>query len=84
MSSNVENIHFLTVFHRIVRLLYGLSISRASLRLPLTHSLLADLLGIHRVTVTNSIKELKKQGILDDTKQGIVIRDIDALYNVLN
>ncbi len=84
MSSQVEDSVFLTVPQRVARFLYGLCLARSSLHLPLSHGMIADLLGIHRVTVSNTIGLMKRIGLLEDTTHGVTVADINALAAFLS
>ncbi len=79
MSTQVEESVFLSVPQRLGRFLYGLCIARNSRHLPLSHATIADLLGIHRVTVSNTVSALKRAGLLDEHTHDIVVTDINAL-----
>lgn len=83
-STQVEDSAFLTVPQRLGRFLYGLCLARHSLQLPLSHAAIAELLGIHRVTVSNTISMFKKAGLLDETAHGISITDINAIAAFIN
>lgn len=42
---------------------------------------LADILGVHRVTLNNAISQLKREGIIGHmSKRSLIINDIDRLY----
>ena len=84
MSSQVEESTFLCVRKRIGRFLYGLCLAQNTTKLLVTHALIADLLGIHRVTVTNTIGLMKKNGLLENVSQGVVVRDIRGLEAFIN
>ncbi len=84
MSTQVEESVFLTVPQRVARFLYGLCLARNSLHLPLSHGTIADLLGIHRVSVSNTISLMKRIGLLDDTSHGVTVNDINALAAFLS
>jgi len=79
MSSQIEDSTFLSVPQRLGRFFYGLCLARNSRHLPLSHATIADLLGIHRVTVSNTVSALKRTGLLQDDTHEIIITDINAL-----
>lgn len=54
------------------------------LNVALTHQQLADLLGLHRVTVTNTLNELKQQGILVKNRKTWQIYQPDYLRQLLD
>lgn len=78
-STQIEDVAFLTAPQRIGRFLFGLCQARNSPQLPLTHTTIAELLGIHRVTVSNALGVFRRTGILDETDHGITLKDIEAL-----
>lgn len=43
------------------------------------HAELAELLGIHRVTVTKALSGMRKEGLLDCVREGILIHRLDCL-----
>ncbi|MTJ81390.1 MAG: Crp/Fnr family transcriptional regulator [Telmatospirillum sp.] len=79
MSTQVEESAFLSVPQRLGRFLYGLCLARNSRHLPLSHAVIAELLGLHRVTVSNTVSALKRTGLLEDHTHEIVVADINAL-----
>jgi CRP-like cAMP-binding protein len=79
MSTQVEESAFLTAAQRLGRFLYGLCLARNSRHLPLSHGVIAELLGLHRVTVSNTISALKRSGLLEEHTHEIVVVDINAL-----
>ncbi|WP_166443850.1 Crp/Fnr family transcriptional regulator [Paracoccus versutus] len=79
MSTQVEEITFLSVPQRLARFFYGLYLARGSERLPLSHADIGDLLGLHRVTVSRTISAMKRAGLLESDTHEIVVTDITAL-----
>ena len=47
--------------------------------IPLTHELMATMLGVHRPTVTQVLRSLHKAGLVDESRGLIVIHDREAL-----
>lgn len=45
----------------------------------LTHQEIANIVGLHRVTVTNIIKKLSREGIMQKKKNQLIINDMDSL-----
>lgn len=74
-SSQIEDAVFLSGPQRVARLLCGLSQVHRSASLPVSHAAIAEMLGIHRVTVSNTISLFKRAGFLDETTQGIKVVD---------
>jgi len=89
LINQVEDAAFNNPIIRISKLLYLLSkqfgqkcSSGTELNLTITHKEIATITGLHRVTVTNEINKLKKEGIIKIPKRGhLVITDIEKLYN---
>lgn len=86
LSSRIEDLIFANPSARIAKLLLLLAYQKGeikgnscSVELPLTHQDLANLTGLHRVTVTNSINKLFDNGILVKNKDKILINDLSAL-----
>ncbi len=78
-STQIEDVAFLTAPQRIGRFLCGLAQARDSLHLPLTHTAIAELLGIHRVTVSNALGLFRRAGWIDETDHGLTLKDAEAL-----
>lgn len=74
-SSQVEDAVFLNGPQRVARLLYGLDRLHRSASLPVSHREIAEMLGLHRVTVSNAIGLLRRAGLLDETTHGIRVAD---------
>lgn len=89
MSTQLECQSFMNSSQRIAHFLYYLALEQRRLsaawhwlrRLSLTS--VAELLGMHRVTVTNAINNFRRQGILDAHSEYLVIQDYDALMFAL-
>jgi len=89
LVSQIHDISFSNPVTRISKLLYLLSyryghqsIEGTELKLDITHKEIGSITCIHRVTVTNVISNLKKQGVLDKCANGhIAIKNMDELYN---
>ena len=46
--------------------------------------MIAELLGLHRVTVSNAIGDLKRRGLLEERGHDLVVADIEAIAAVIN
>lgn len=79
MSAQVEESMFLSAPQRLGRFLFGVCRARKSRHLPLSHAAIADLLGLHRVTVSNAISAMRRAGLLASGTHDIVVADIDRL-----
>ena len=75
--------HLCNVFHpveqRLTRWLLTVSDLLASLDIPLTHELLATMLGVRRPTVTLALGSLQRAGLIDEKRGQLTIRDRDRL-----
>jgi len=49
--------------------------SNDKIELDMSHQEIADLAGVHRVTVSRTITELRRQGVLDCHRGYMVVRD---------
>jgi CRP-like cAMP-binding protein len=47
--------------------------------LPITHNLLAEMLGVHRPAITNLVRELERAGVIKASRGHITIRDRPSL-----
>ena len=47
--------------------------------LPLTHNLLAEMLGVHRPSVTHSVRRLQQAGLIQSSRNRVSILDRDGL-----
>lgn len=84
MSTQVEDTTFLSSAQRLGRFLYGLCLERGSRHVPLSHAAIADLLGLHRVTVSNTVSALRRAGLLQPHTHDIVVADIDRLARFID
>jgi CRP-like cAMP-binding protein len=66
---------FHAVEQRCIRWLLTLSDSITNGDLPLTHDLMATMLGVHRPTVTLVLRSLHKAGLVSESRGRIIIRD---------
>lgn len=88
LSIQVEDWTFNKPLNRVAKLLYLLYKERepdstTDQPLPVTQEELADMLGVHRVTVNNVIRQFRKDGILKNEKF-ILIQDIEKLKGLGN
>jgi CRP-like cAMP-binding protein len=74
MQMSVCNM-FHTVEMRCIRWLLTVSDLVRAARLPLTHELIATMLGVHRPTVTLVVGSLHRAGLVDEARGRIIIRD---------
>ena len=47
--------------------------------LPLTHNLLAEMLGVHRPSVTHAVRRLQQAGLIQSSRNRVTILDRDRL-----
>ena len=74
MQMSVCNM-FHPVEQRCIRWLLTVNDLIANGDLPLTHDLMATMLGVHRPTVTLVLRSLDKAGLVSESRGRIVIRD---------
>lgn len=79
MSTQVEDTTFLSAPQRLGRFLYGVCLARGARHVPLSHATIADLLGLHRVTVSNAISALRRAGLLQNRTHDIIVADVARL-----
>jgi len=78
--------HLCNTFHpveqRLTRWLLTVSDLLASADIPLTHELLATMLGVRRPTVTLVVGSLQRAGLIDEKRGQLTIRDRGRLETV--
>jgi len=79
MSTQVEDTTFLSAAQRLGRFLHGVCLTRGTRRVALSHATIADLLGLHRVTVSNTVSALRRAGLIEAGTHDIVVADIARL-----
>lgn len=84
LATQVEDLAFRNTIEKVCRLLYcvlhKLSRSADNSSIKLTHQELAALAGVHRVTVTNTLSQLKREGVIRIRDDGtIVVNDWEEL-----
>jgi DNA-binding Lrp family transcriptional regulator len=47
--------------------------------LPITHNLLAEMLGVHRPAITHTVRELERAGVIKGSRGHVTIRDRPGL-----
>jgi CRP/FNR family transcriptional regulator len=82
IAYQLEDATFRTTKQTVCRILYCLSSTEHQFFKPhFTHQEIADLAGVHRVTVTNTLAVLKNEGIVKFQPRGhIEVLDRDKLY----
>jgi CRP-like cAMP-binding protein len=70
---------FHSVEQRCIRWLLTVSDLIDHVDIPLTHELMATMLGVHRPTVTLVLRSLHKAGLVNESRGRIEIRDRDRL-----
>jgi len=75
--------HLCNTFHpveqRLTRWLLTVSDLLAKADIPLTHELLATMLGVRRPTVTLVVGSLQRAGLIDEKRGQLTIRDRERL-----
>lgn len=80
LGMQIEDLTFRDTEARICRILTCLEGSNPTKNHRITHQTMACLTGAHRVTVTDVIKKLKKEGIIRTEKNGfIAVADFERL-----
>lgn len=90
MSTQLEESLFLDAYTRIAKFLYAAARERlthrdngASVTITLSHTDIGELLGLHRVTVSNAIARMRREGILDPASHALILRNLEALKSLL-
>lgn len=89
LAIQVEDMSFRNNLQKVCRILYTFCCIEENKRkkggdveLKLSHQDIANMLAAHRVTVTNNLAKLKKQGILDYKYEKIIIKDTTQLKKI--
>ncbi|SDF42779.1 Crp/Fnr family transcriptional regulator [Sporolituus thermophilus] len=89
LSTQVEYLTFCKPIIRVARLIYLLFQNNKATgnekppALPVTQESLADILGLHRVTVNNVIRQLKNKQILENRPHFIIVKDEQKLHDLI-
>ncbi|WP_258358559.1 Crp/Fnr family transcriptional regulator [Moorella sulfitireducens] len=80
LANQIEDLAFRNTTEKLCRLLYCLLLDPSSKQkintcIKFTHHELANLAGVHRVTVTNAISHLKEEGIIHTLPDGTIVVD---------
>ncbi len=78
MQLSVCNL-FHTVEERCIRWLLTVNDLIGDSDIPLTHELLATMLGVHRPTVTLAVRSLHHAGLVEENRGRILLRDCQGL-----
>ncbi len=90
MSTQVECVRFMSSEQYTAHFLYHLGVEQENKSWiyermsAFSLSMLGELLGLHRVTVTKIINGLKKQGIISLKGENIVVLDQEALLRIIH
>lgn len=84
LATQIEDLAFRNTLEKVCRILYCVLAEnpdeKKHLTIGFTQQELASIVGAHRVSITNAISKLKKEGILKTNKDGsIVVCDWDKL-----
>jgi CRP/FNR family cyclic AMP-dependent transcriptional regulator len=84
LEMRLEDIAFKTVAGRMASLLLRLMKEQGATIQGLTHQNLADDIGTHRETATQTLTRFRTQGLLDTGRKRIEIRDPEGLQLIAN
>jgi len=84
VEMRLEDIAFKTVAGRMASLLLRLMKEQGATIQGLTHQNLADDIGTHRETATQTLTRFRTQGLLDTGRKRIEIRDPEGLQLIAN
>jgi CRP/FNR family cyclic AMP-dependent transcriptional regulator len=82
VETRLEDIAFKTVAGRLASLLLRLMKEQGTTIRGLTHQNLADDVGTHRETATQTLTRFRTQGLLDTGRKRIEIRDPEGLQRI--
>ena len=82
LETRLEGIAFKTVAGRLASLLLRLMKEQGDTILGLTHQNLADDIGTHRETTTQTLSKFKARGLLDTGRKKIEILDPEGLQRI--
>lgn len=88
LSTQIEGFAFNKPIVRVSKLIYLLhqrhnrAMKNGTAPIPFTQEEIAEILGMHRVTVNLVIKQLKEAQILDDHTHLITVKDVDKLKEI--
>lgn len=77
-TNEVANFAFESGTRRFARLLYALTVSMDSMPV-FTIDDFAEMLGVHRNTVSNALTALRRQGLIDEKSKPVRVRDLEGL-----
>ncbi|MFZ7104839.1 MAG: Crp/Fnr family transcriptional regulator [Peptococcaceae bacterium] len=92
MTFQMEDMSFYNPIARVARLLFLLAYQNGEktgegyiIKEKLTHQEIANITGLHRVTTTNALKKLTKEGIVIKNRDEIIVPNLEHLYEwILN
>ena len=75
---------------RILQLIYHIALERGIYRdgryevnIKLTQKTISEITGVHFVTVSRCLKQLKEMGIAEKVKNGFIIHDLERLNQLI-
>lgn len=91
LSSQINDYISNNPLERVAKLLYVLALQRGEhiakdsymINVKLTHQELANITGLHRVTATNSLRKLGELGIIEKSRENIIVKDLSALLEII-
>ncbi len=89
LSTQVEDFTFSKAIIRIAKVIYFLyegytaKDQNEPIKIPLTQEIIAEMAGIHRVTVNQILKQFKSQQILEERSHSIIIKDLEKLKEII-
>jgi len=89
LSTQVEDFTFSKAIIRIAKVIYflyegyALKEKKVPMKIPLTQEIIAEMVGIHRVTVNQVLKQFKSQQILEEHSHLIIIKNLEKLKEII-
>ena len=90
LSTQVEDQVFLKPMVRVAKVIYLFYTKKKETgwkeypSLPVSQEDIANLLGLHRVTVNNVLQSMRNSGILENNTHRIIVRDMELLKKAAN
>jgi CRP-like cAMP-binding protein len=78
-ETQLERMAYGTISARLAGLLLNLGGARNQAVVSVTHQELADMLGTYRETVSKTLQELRRRGLVSPGRRRLTLLDVDAL-----
>lgn len=83
LANQIEDLLFRSTLEKVCRVLYYYAEMSHKASIPISHQNIATLIGVHRVSVSNVLAELKEEGIVSSEYGKIIIKNKEALKEII-